>query len=44
MPEFQIFDDGITLYPVVKGQEEYIHLNYKDLIPYFTLNELRHGK
>lgn len=46
MPEFQLFDSGIVLYPISqkKGEEEYAHLNYKDLIPYFTLQELMHGK
>ena len=44
MPEFQLSEDGITLHPIVEGEEQYLNLNYKDLIPYFTLKQLRHGK
>lgn len=44
MPEFQLSEDGITLHAIAEGEEQYLNLNYKDLIPYFTLEELRYGK
>lgn len=45
VPDFEITVDGLNLYlKENKDEEKYLHLNYKDLLPYLSFEELISGR